>query len=197
MARRLLLSGCMELHEAIYRRRAVRAYYPKAVDEVLLRSLLKAAVQAPSAMNRQPWRFAVVQNTQTLRRYSDEAKRLLLQRLRTDQKSAHYAQLLGSEAFNIFYDASTLVAIGVDEPNDYSAADCWLAAQNLMLAATAASLGTCPIGFAVGVLNTAEVKRELGFAPGGQLYAPIIVGYPTESQPPVPREPPAVSVWLR
>ena len=51
-------------------------------------------------------------------------------------------------------------------------ADCWLAAENLMLAATAKGLGTCCIGFAVGILNTEEVKRELGIPEDGAAVAP-------------------------
>jgi nitroreductase len=189
----------MNLTEAIYARRATRAFTPGMVEEPLLRSLLAAAVQAPSAMNTQSWKFAVVQNAAQLRRYSDLAKQLMLDRLKAqaDAKASHYREMLGDAGFNIFYDATTLVAIGVDAPTDYSGADCWLAAENLMLAATEAGLGTCCIGFAVPMLNTGDVKRELGFAPGATVFAPIIVGYPSLKPDPVPRKAPQIASWAR
>lgn len=50
--------------------------------------------------------------------------------------------------FKIFYDAGTLILICVARSNDFVAADCWLAAEHLMLAAGAEGLGPCCIGFA-------------------------------------------------
>jgi nitroreductase len=74
-------------------------------------------------------------------------------------------------------------------------ADCWLAAENLMLAACAAGLGTCPIGLAVETLNTPQWKRELGVPPEMTAIVPIIVGLPAGQTPPVPRKPPEILCW--
>lgn len=175
-------------------RRSVRAYDPTPIDSDTVHELLAAAVQAPSAMNCQPWGFSIVQDRARLRRYSDRAKALLLGAL--DPKSTRYAELLANPEFNIFYDAGTLVAVSVDAPGSYAEADCWLAAQNLNLAAHARGLGTCCIGFAVGVLNLPEIKQELGVASGGRVIAPIIVGEPRGTTPIVPRRPPRVLAWL-
>jgi len=187
----------MSLSEAIHSRRSVRSYEPTTVDDTTIRALLESAVQAPSAMNRQPWGFSVVQDTARLRHYSDLAKQMLLAATTGDPKAARYAAILSDPEFNIFYDATTLVAVSVDAPDAYADADCWLAAQNLLLAARARGLGTCCIGFAVGVLNTPEIKRELGVAPGGRVVAPIIIGLPRGSTPSVSRAPPRVLSWLR
>ena len=100
-------------------------------------------------------------------------------------------------AFNIFYDASTLIVIGVAERGTYADADCWLAAANLMLAATEAGLGTCPIGFAIPVLNAPEVKKEIGLPPAGVAVAPVLVGYATTPPPPVPRAAARIVSWSR
>jgi nitroreductase len=75
-------------------------------------------------------------------------------------------------------------------------ADCWLAAENLMLAACAMGLGTCCIGFAVPVLNAPDVKRELGIPADVTAVAPIIVGVPRDATPPVPRKGPDVLRWV-
>lgn len=184
------------LADVISGRRSVRAYNPTPVDADTISELLAAAVQAPSAMNGQPWGFSIVQDRARLKLYSDRAKALLLAAI-SDPKSTHYVELLGNPEFNIFYDAGTLVAISVDAPGPYVDADCWLAAQNFNLAAHARGLGTCCIGFAVGVLNLPDVKQELGVASGGRVIAPLILGEPRGPTPVVPRRPPRVLAWLR
>ena len=104
--------------------------------------------------------------------------------------------MLSDPNFNIFYDAGTLIIIGCKARGPFVEADCWLAAENLMLAATAKGLGTCCIGFAVGILNTEEVKRELGIPEDGAAVAPIIVGVPRDPIPAGSRKPPAVLTWV-
>ena len=58
----------MEFMEAIYSRRAVREFTTEPVDRNPLRQLIDAAVQAPSAVNQQPWSFFVVQQQALLAR---------------------------------------------------------------------------------------------------------------------------------
>ena len=110
----------MNLHEAIHTRRAVRAYKPDIVDEATLRQLLQEAIQAPSAMNAQPWVFSIVQDRARLRRYSDLAKSQMLKANVTEPKVRSYADILRDETFNIFYDAGTLIAIGVRARTEFS-----------------------------------------------------------------------------
>ncbi len=186
----------MNVSEAIHTRRAVRAYQSRSVEPAVVEALLTAAVQAPSAMNAQPWRFVVVQDTARLKRYSDIAKQLLLARDHGDNKAASYRDLLAAPEFNIFYDASTLIVLCAGERTPFSDADAWLAAANLMLAACEAGLGTCCIGFALGVLNTPEVKQELRIPPEGVAIAPVILGYPAAPSPIVPRAAPRIWSWL-
>jgi hypothetical protein len=64
-----------------------------------------------------------------------------------------------------------------------------------MLAACDEGLGTCCIGFAVPVLNTADIKAELQIPPGGAAIAPVIVGYPSAAAPPVARGVPKILSW--
>ena len=192
----------MTVFEAIGKRRAVRAYRPDVVDEETVRELLKAAVHAPTAMHAEPWAFAVVQDRALLRKYSDLAK--VGSTAERDQPHALAHPAAGSTAraaalfslpdFNIFYDAGTLIAICAP-PAAFSAADCWLAAENLMLAACGMGLGTCCIGFAVPVLNRPDVKAELGIPPELQVVAPIVVGLPAGETPATSRKEPKVVCW--
>jgi nitroreductase len=197
--------------QAIYTRRAVRAYTSEPVSAVAVRELMDAAVHAPTAMHLEPWGFAVIQDKALLKRYSDRAKALLLEppsklavgwgesaRLARPQAgSERDLAMLQDPDFNIFYDAGTLIVVCRRTQGPFAYADCWLAAQNLMLEATARGLGTCVIGFAVPVLNTPEVLHELGIPADGAAVAPIIVGHPRGEAPVPRRKPPQVLRWLK
>lgn len=89
----------------------------------------------------------------------------------------------------------TLIVICARDGGPYVQADCWLAAENLMLAACDAGLGTCCIGFAIPVLNTVELKAELRIPADTAAVAPIIVGYPSGPVDAPARAEPRVLSW--
>lgn len=194
----------MPVMDAIHGRRAVRSYTAETVSESTVRKLLEAAVQAPTAMHLEPWAFVIVQDVALLRRLSDLAKAGFtrgaaghheLVRPAGAARPASHLDLLSNPDFNIFYDASTLIVVCGKPTSPFVTADCWLAAENLMLAACALGLATCPIGFAVPALNTPEVKAELHVPPDVTAVAPMIVGRPRGSAPPVPRKDPEILCW--
>lgn len=177
----------MTVMEAIYGRRSVRDYTPAVVDRTTIETLLDAAVQAPTAMHREPWVFAVVQNVETLRRISERATHVL---------PPPVLERFSSPTFNIFYNAGTLIVIGSRADGQFVTADCWLATENLMLAAHGLGLGTCCIGLALGALNAKETRRELGLPAGVTAVAAVIVGQPAAEPAPVGRKDPEVVSWV-
>jgi len=192
--------------DAIYRRRAVRSYKPQRLDEPTIRKLLDAAVHAPTAIHEEAWAFVVVQDKALLKRISDRAKKMAgdelakhrdLLKAPQGSSEGHLTSMLASAEFNIFYDAGTLIVICARPMGQFVSADCWLAAENLMLAACAMGLGSCPIGFSIPVLNAADTKRELGIPSDVAAVAPLIVGVPSAPTPEVPRKPPEILRWVR
>ena len=191
--------------DAIFMRRSVRAYTPHTVDESTIRSLLDAAVQAPTAMHLEPWAFVVVQDEATLKRYSDRAKGKLGQRGRKVSRPARWCRRDNREGVRRAIQESGLLHLLRREHADRhlrtsrwdrsSSADCWLAAENLMLAASALGLGTCCIGSAIPVLNSPGAKSELGIPADVEAVAPIIVGVPSGPATEVPRKDPQVLHW--
>lgn len=165
----------MDVFETILARRSVRSYTSQKVEFSVIRTLLEAAVRAPTAMHEEPWGFVVVQDQQVLHGLSDKAKPLFLEQL---ERSGHATQRFSSPDFDIFYEAGTLIIICGKQGKTFVSADCWLAAENLMLAACAMGLGTCVIGAALGALALADVKMGLGIPDEYEAIAPIIVGYP-------------------
>jgi nitroreductase len=177
----------MNIDEAITGRRAVRDYTAQSVDERAIRDLIDAAKHAPSAVNQQPWTFTVVRDQDVLNRISRDAKAHMLATMPVGPHSGHFKSMLGDPAFQIFYHAPALILISARAQGPWIVEDCALAAENLMLAAYAAGLGTCWIGFAQGFLGTADGKAALGLPGAWVPVAPIIIGHPKSSSSPVPR----------
>jgi nitroreductase len=175
----------MDVTQAIYHRRAVRAFTRASVTAATLRTLIEAATQAPSAINLQPWRFAVVQRRETLRRIAEAAKNHLLSLMQPESPFLRFRPLLEDPACDILHGAPALVVICATSEAPQAAEDCAMAAQNLMLAAYAQGLGTCCIGLARPWLNQQEGKRLLGIPPECVPVVPLIVGEPA-AVPPAP-----------
>lgn len=183
----------MHVREAIRQRRAVRAFTEEPVAEGVVRELLDAAIQAPSAINLQPWAFVVVQDQYLLKKISDRAKLLLLH----TELPPELRDMVASPGFNIFYDAGTLVLICAKPVELHPEWDCCFAAENLMLAAREMGLGTCVVGFAWPALAQAEIRNELDIPDEYTVVTPIIVGHPKEFPPAPPRRAPEILSWAR
>lgn len=191
------MEAAMSAMDAIYRRRAVRDYTGERIDGDTIRQLLDAAVHAPTAIHEEPWAFAVIQDRALLKRLSDEVKELLVSGADPIHPllRGHGAARFTTPDFNAFYNAGTLVVIYGRPLGPFVVADCWLAAENLMLAACAMGLGTCPIGLAVAALNLPQWKAEFSVPAEMTAIAPIIVGRPAGAVPPVARKPAEILYW--
>lgn len=184
----------MDLKEAIYTRRAVREFTAEPVADETLCQLIDAAVQAPSAVNQQPWSFYVVRDKLLLAQISGEAKAHML-RTSPMALSHHFQEILSDPNFDIFYHAPVLIVISSVTESPWAIENCSLAAENLMLAGHAAGLGTCWIGFAQTWLATCEGKAVLQLPANYVPVAPIIVGHPKSVPVPVPRKGPEIH-WI-
>lgn len=185
----------MDVKTAIFGRRSVREYIPQSVDPQIIRDLIDAAAHAPSAVNQQPWTFTVVRDQTVLAQLSENAKCHMLATMAGNPHSDHFRSRLSNPGFHIFYHAPVLIIISAIEQGPWIVEDCALAAENLMLAAYAAGLGSCWIGFVQSYLNTPEGKKAVGLPAGWVSVAPIILGHPKGTVPAVPRKDPAVK-WL-
>lgn len=185
--------------KTIYGRHSVRAYAPTRLDSATVQTLLDAAVHAPTAMHEEPWAFVVVQDSALLQRLSDLAKPIFIEevRHRNAQGASHSFDHFTRPDFNIFHGADTLIIICAKPLGPFVAADCWLAAENLMLAANGLGLGSCVIGSAVATLNIHKVKTELGIPDEYSVIAPIVVGVPSGETNGSPRKAPLILSWKK
>jgi nitroreductase len=190
-----------EILRVIRERRSVRRYADGPIDDTILDQLLDAAIWAPSAVNAQPWAFGVIRDHSLLDRYAGRAKAMYL----TDPPVAdlastpeavlgHLRELMSEPDYDVFHGAGTLITIYATAPGGVP--DCYLAGENLMLAAHAVGLGTCPIGLALPLLNLHDVKDQLGVDQSFVAALPIVVGHPAE-QPHVTARKPANLIYRR
>jgi nitroreductase len=185
----------MELMEAIKARRSVRAYKPDAVVREKIEKILDAAVNAPTGMNQQPWAFGVIQDKAVLHDYSEATKAFLLSKIDEWTWLAGYADYFANPEYSVFYQAPALIVIYAKNPTPLAQTDCTLAAENLMLAARDLGLGSCWIGFSTWVLDSPDVKKQMGVPEDYKVVAPIIVGYPAGDIPAPEKNPPEVMYW--
>lgn len=172
--------------EAIMDRRSIRVYKPDQVDQAKLDTIVQCAINAPSALNKQSWEIRVVQNADLLKsindRFVEDAKGKSL------QGSASKAQEPG---FSVFHSAPTLIVVARDKDNPYSAADCGMLTQNILLSAQSMNIGTCVIGSVAGILNDNQSKsfREaLDIPDNYEVIYGIAVGYKNETPDAKPRD---------
>lgn len=175
-------------------RRSIRRYQPEAPAPEAIEQLLTAAIWAPSAHNRQPWRFAVVLDPEAKRRLATA----MAGRLRTDLLSdgappEAIAADVGrsieriSQAPALIVVCLTMVDMDVypDErrqQNERTMAvqSAAMAGQNLLLAAHALGLGAC---WLCGPLFCPDVVRDaLALPDDWEPQGAVTVGFPAEER---------------
>jgi len=177
------------IFETILGRRSVRSYADRKVEPEVLKTLLEAAVWAPTAMHKEPWGFVIVQNKVVLKNLSDLAKPLFIEELR---KIGTREDVLKHTDGNLFYDAGTLIIICGKTNGHLPIADCWMAAENMILAACAMNLGSCVVASALPAMSLPDVKSSLGIPAGFAAIAPVIIGYPKTETAPSSRKAPLI-----
>lgn len=188
----------MELQKAIMERRSIRKFTAQPVERELLDELLKKALWAPSGMNRQAWKFVVVQgkSLENLLKLSSGMadtmeEPLKAQRFNDKMRSfiKGYFRNLGGAGTAVVCLSKAADAYLADHANMVSAG---AALYNFLLLAHEAGLATC---WMTGYANVeADLMRLLGVE-GYKLAGLTPVGYPDQT-PPVPPRKHEDIVWL-
>ncbi len=159
-------------------RRAIRKYTDQQVSKEKLDTILKCAIYAPSALNRQPWQIRAIQNKELL----DEINQRFL-KFAQEKEFQGSASRYKEPGFSIFHNSPTLIVIARDVNIGTSTLDCGIMLQNVLLSAHAVGLGTCPIGSLVPILNLPENKdilEQLDIPEGYEVAINVSLGYADE-----------------
>ncbi len=197
----------MDVIEAIQERRSTRAFLDRTVERAVMEKLLTLAVNAPSAINMQPWEMVVVSGEEKKRLSRVLVKRMKekniscgpgatrpLQRQfvnrQRDLLNCILPQLPAGTRFDNFinegscnfYGAPAAVIITLDTA--FSSArftDIGIITGYHVLAAHEMGLGTCPIGLITAFED--EIKEELSLPESKQVIIGIALGYPDPESP--------------
>jgi nitroreductase len=170
----------MELADVIRKRRSVHEYTSASIDRFMIQSLVDAAIQAPSAMNSQPWAFCVFLDRRRIDDLSNQVKDWLLNQTLQAPSELNQAlsEILTDPGFSLLHHASALLLILAKPSANQAVEACCLAAENLLLAARDVGIATCWIGLARPWFDLRSTKLELGLPEAYRVVAPIILGYP-------------------
>jgi len=186
--------GVTDFWSLIQGRRSIRRYKAQPIDREVLESLLQAATWAPSAHNRQPWRFCIVTQAETKLALSQRMGEEWQRDLGADgadpavvERRVAISQVRMNSA-----GALVIAAVSMEEMDHYlderrSQAE-WtmavqsvaLACQNLLLAAHHYGLGAC--WMCAPLFVPALVREVLQLPDSWIAQAMITVGYPAEEK---------------
>ncbi len=168
-----------EFSQLLSDRRSIRKYKDEKVDVELVREIIKDSTLAPSSGNGQPWRFSIINDTDLMRRISDESKRNILATFADDPDSPRkrYEAGLKNPDFNVFYNAPCLVFIFGDKAYRSIYVDCALAASYFRFSAADRGLATCWVALG-GEIRDPELLETIGLSEADAVVAPIILGWP-------------------
>jgi coenzyme F420-0:L-glutamate ligase/coenzyme F420-1:gamma-L-glutamate ligase len=183
-------SDCSGFYEVVRRRRSIRRFEPRPVEHETLRRILEAATMAPSAHNSQPWRFAVLTDARIRQRLGEAMGEAFRSDLARDGKSSEVIARAVNRSRERLEQAPVAVVISLSmvDADRYSddrrrqaehvmaVQGSALAAENLLLAATAEGLGGC---WLCSPLFCPRVVAEVLSLPGDwEPLGMLLLGYP-------------------
>lgn len=165
-----------EVVETIMSRRSIRNYRQVAVGRDTLNMIMECGINAPNGQNKQSWEVRVVDNPELLAQMSQA------------MSDSHPGMEFAKECFR---GAPVMVFIARDLSYDFSAYDCGLMAENMMLSAWSLGVGSICLGSPVRFLTDNEACRpyveKLGFSDGYELCLCVGFGYADEDPQAKPR----------
>ena len=158
----------MDVFEAITQRKSIRKYKDKEIEKEKLIKVLESARIAPSASNRQEWKFIVVKDENTRNKLVS---------------AAHYQKFVGQAPVTIVACSTESERIMPCGQHAYTV-DLSIAVSFMMLEATELGLGTCWLG----AFDEEAVKEILGIPSDIRVPAMFTLGYADENPVARPRK---------
>ena len=164
----------------ILERRSIRAYKPGEVSQEIIQKLLEAAMAAPSAAGKDPWRFVVIRQRETLAQIAEALPN---------------GQMLRDAALGVAVCGDLEAAH--DRQLSYLLQDCSAAIQNLLLCAHILGLGACWLGVHPREQRIKALKEILALPASVVPVSCVSIGYPAEDLKPRTRFNPDYVHWDR
>ncbi|MCQ6961585.1 nitroreductase [Mucilaginibacter aquariorum] len=179
-----------ETLRTIYERRSVRRYKDLPVEREILSRIIDAGRMAPTAMMKQPWHFYVLTEKESIEEFSKAIIKTLAKEMVHEGPagivklaagalySLYHSELLKGP--DIFYHAPVVVFLTAPKDEPWACYDISMCAQNMMLAAKALGLDSCPLGVGKAVEHT-PIYYKLRIPYPEQVYLALVFGYGDEA----------------
>ena len=170
-----------EILKAIAERYSCRDFLDTPLTDEQLKAITEAALAAPSAVNRQPWRIIIITDKAIIDEMNDEGISILAA---AEDKSLYERMM--SRGGKMLYNAPFLALILSDD-SPWAKVDCGILCQTIALAAQSLGLGSCIVGMARTPLDGPrgdEFKKRLKFPEGYDFCIGILVGTPNSGKEP-------------
>lgn len=200
----------MDVFEAIAGRRSIRKFKPGPIPEADVRRIIELATLAPSASNKQMWKFLAVTDRKALEEMRDAILHKLDSVSEWPEAQPYLGRLRAAKGYSTFFAEAPVTIIVLGEPYrsavdeilekrgwERSAIDALrqkpdiqslgAAMENLCLAAHAMGYGTC--WMTAPCIAGPEIKDLLGIEPPWEVIAFLPLGIPDEEPPGKPRKP--------
>jgi len=171
-----------ETLKVIAERYSCRDYKSDMPSDEMLQAIAEAAIQAPSAMNRQPWRVIVLKDRKLMQEIEDVA----LNKLKNMEDKSGYNRIM-ERGGKLFYNAPCMIIIPVEKSN-YALIDCGIVCQNITIAAKSLGLdsvicGLTGLAFEDGE-NFNKYAKLLSFPEGYVFGCSVLLGYANTGKAP-------------
>ena len=164
-----------ETIKTIMERRSIRKFKPQQISKQDLECIINCGLYAPSAKNTQNWHFTVIQNADLISWMNETIKQTM-----PPEAVAVYKERQGSDDFNVFYNAPTLVLVSGGADDIYTDSNCAYAVQNMCLAAQSLDVASVIIGMAALLFSTPKADdyaKEFGVPDGYKPLYAVSFGY--------------------
>jgi len=151
------------MNEIILKRRSIRKFTSRKIEKPLLEEIIKAGMYAPSAVNKQPWHFLVIDDHEAFSKIIEIHPNAYM------LKTASHAILVCGDLHKQHADGFWLT-------------DCGAATQNILLEAKSQGIGSCWIGMFPRKERMAVVKKLFQLPEHIEPFSLIALGYADEEK---------------
>ena len=160
-------------------RRSIRKYTAEPVSRELLTKIMECGINAPNGQNKQSWEVRIVDNPEVMAQIKNAV-------------AEGHPQMKPESAYGCFRDAPVMVFIARDTTYQFSAYDCGMLSQNIMLSAWSYGVGSVCLASPVRMIMDNDackpILEKLGFSENYVLSLCIGLGWPDESPEAKPRK---------
>lgn len=162
----------MNISEAIFKRRSIRAYTDKPVSSDDLEQIIETGRWAPNAG---PFQISVIRNAELLKKINDRTYHIML-----NSSNDFLRERASLPGYQPLYGAPVVILLSGPDNKPFPVHNTVLAAENMLLMATGLGLGSCLIFSITAALNgtkNQDLAREAGIPSGYSLQCAIALGH--------------------